>query len=134
MCSHGGYDPDFLGPPNPIDQLVAALPDAGLNTDPRCQRRHGLDPDQDSDDDGRRPRIKIPPPIFKGSPGERPDAHLLATEDWMEAMQIGPNDYIDNFRHILQHLAHEWYHGLDIDDFHDEWHEFTRHFSRYFST
>ena len=31
-------------------------------------------------------------------------------------------------------MAHEWYHGLDIDDFHDDWCEFTRHFSRYFST
>ena len=37
-CSCGGYDPDFLGPPSPIDQLVAALHDAGLNTNPKCQR------------------------------------------------------------------------------------------------
>ena len=51
-------------------------------------------------------------PIFKGLPGERPDTHLLATEDWMEAMRVKPNDYIDKFKHTLQHLAHEWYHGL----------------------
>ena len=31
-------------------------------------------------------------------------------------------------------MAHEWYHGLDTDQFGDEWHEFTRYFSRYFST
>ena len=33
---------------------------------------------------------KFLPPIFKGLPGKRPDAHLLATEDWMEAMQVKP--------------------------------------------
>ena len=77
-----GYNPDFLGPPNPIDQLVAALHDAGLNTAPKYCKCHGLDPDSDSDSDGKtRPRVKIPPPIFKGLPWERPDAHLLATED-----------------------------------------------------
>ena len=92
--------------------MVAALHDAGLSTNPRCRRHHGLDPDPNNDDDGRRPRVKIPPPIFKGLPGERPDAHLLATADWMEAMRIRPNGYIDNFKHTLQHLAREWYHGL----------------------
>ena len=106
MRSHGGYDPDFLGPPNPIDELVAALCDAGLNTNPKCWKCHGLDPDSDSDsDDGSRPRVRIPPPIFKGLTGERPDAHLLATEDWMEAMRVKPDDYIDKFKHTLQHLA-----------------------------
>ena len=85
--SCGGYNPDFLGPPNPIEQLVAALRDAGLNTNPKCRRRYGPDPDPDSDSDGEsRPRVRIPPPIFKGLPGERPDTHLLPTEYWMEAM------------------------------------------------
>ena len=73
---------------------------------PSTGNSHGLDPDSDSNsDDGSRPRVRIPPPIFKGLPGERPDAHLLATEDWMEAMQVKPNDYIDKFKHTLQHLA-----------------------------
>ena len=85
-CLHRGYIPGPPEPPRPIDQLVAALRNAGLSTNPRCQRRHRLDPDPESDDDGRRPKVKIPPPIFKGLPGERPDAHLLATADWMEAM------------------------------------------------
>ena len=60
--------------------------------------------------------------------------HWLATEDWMEAMRLKPNDYIDKFKHTLQHLAHEWYHGLDTDQFHGQWCEFTRNFRRYFST
>ena len=47
VYSCGAYDPDFLGPPNPIDQLVAALCHAGLNTNPKCQRCHGLDPHSD---------------------------------------------------------------------------------------
>ena len=88
--------------------------DAGFNTNPRCQRHHGLNPDPDSDDDGRKPKVKIPPPIFKGLRGERPDAHLLATADWMEAMQLKPHDFADNFKHTLQNLAHEWYHGLHL--------------------
>ena len=115
--------------PGPIDELIAALRKATLGpVHPRC---HGLDPLPD--DDRRRPKVKIQPPVFKGLPGERPDAHLLATSDWMEAMQFAPNDLIDNFKHTL-HLAHEWYHGLDLNRFHGNWHEFTTHFSRYFST
>ena len=49
-------------------------------------------------------------------------------------MRLKPHDFIDNFKHTLQHLAREWYHGLDVDKFHGNWHEFTTHFSRYFST
>ena len=62
-------------------------------------------------------KSKSQPPVFKGLPGERPDAHLLAASDWMEAMRIGPDDFIDNFKHTLQHLAREWYHGLNLNDF-----------------
>ena len=40
----------------------------------------------------------------------------------------------DKFKHTLQHLAREWYHGLDMHQFGDSWCEFTQHFSRYFST
>ena len=60
--SHGENNPDFLGPPNPIDQLVAALHDAGLNTNPKCQKHHELDPDSDSDsDDQSRPMSEFLP-------------------------------------------------------------------------
>ena len=99
--------------PGPIDEIMAALREATLNpAHPRC---HGLNPFPD--EDRRKPKVKIPPPVFKGLPGERPDAHLLATSDWMEAMQIGPDDFIDNFKHTLQHLACEWYHGLKFEQF-----------------
>ena len=37
-----------------------------------------LNPDSDDDDT---PRVKIPPPIFKGLPRQRPDAHIYAAED-----------------------------------------------------
>ena len=96
--------------PGPIDELIAALRETTLG--PAHPRRHGLDPLPDD-----RPKVKIQPPVFKGMPGERPDAHLLATADRMEAMRIHPDDFIENFKHILQHLAHEWYHGLDLHQF-----------------
>ena len=63
------------------------------------------DLDPDSDDDDNTPRVKIPLPIFKGLPGERPDAHIYATEDWMEAMHFREDQYIDKFKHTLNHLA-----------------------------
>ena len=108
-------------------ELIAALREATLG--PLHPGHHGLDPPPDN-----RPRVKIQPPVFKGISGERPDAHLLAAEDWMVAMRIRPGDFIESFRHTLQHLAHEWYHGLDLHQFHGNWCEFTTHFSKYFST
>ena len=74
-------------------------------------RRHaegGILPDPnfntDSDDDDT-PQVKIPPSIFKGLPGERPDAHIYAAEDWMEAMHFREDQHIDKFKHTLNHLA-----------------------------
>ena len=49
-------------------------------------------------------------------------------------MRFHRNDYNDKFKHTLQHLAREWYHGLDMLQFGGSWCEFTQHFSRYFST
>ena len=89
-------------------------------------------PDDLSDDE--QPRVKIHPPIFKGTPGERPDAHIYAAEDWMEAMRVRRDDFITKFKHTLNHLAREWYHSLDLDQFGGDWNQFTTHFSRYFST
>ena len=43
-------------------------------------------------------------------------------------------EYNDKFKHTLQYLAREWYHGIDMCWFGDSWREFTQHFSRYFST
>ena len=70
-------------------------------------------PDDLSDDE--QPRVKIHPPIFKGTPGERPDAHIYAAEDWMEVMRVRRDDFITKFKHTLNHLAREWYHSLDLD-------------------
>ena len=130
-----------------LGNLVDVLQDASLQANPGHRQRYqqalhrhahgGIMPDPDlntdSDDDDT-PRVKIPPPIFKGIPGERPDAHIYATEDWMEAMCFREDQYIDKFKHTLNHLAQEWYHSLDRDTFHGDWEEFTKHFSRYFST
>ena len=99
--------PHALENPDPIHELIAALREATLG--PLHPGHHGLDPLPDN-----RPRVKIQPPVFKGISGERPDAHLLAAEDWMVAMRIRPGDFIENFRHTLQHLAREWYHSLDL--------------------
>ena len=49
-------------------------------------------------------------------------------------MHFRENQYIDKFKHTLNHLACEWYHSLDRGDFHSDWEESTKHFSRYFST
>ena len=90
-----------------------------LQAEIRCRflgRRNSQEiKDPGSDEEDNKPQVKIPPPTFKGLPGERPDAHLLAAEDWMEAMLFHRNDCIYKFKHTLQHLAIEWYHGLDMN-------------------
>ena len=48
-------------------------------------------------------------------------------------MLFRDDEYIDKFKHTLQHLAREWYHGLDMDQFGGNWCKFTQHFHRYFS-
>ena len=102
-----------------LGNLVDVLHDASLQANPgyRCRfqqalRRHtqgnilpdpNLNPDADSDDDDT-PQVKIPPPIFKGLPGERPDDHIYSTEYWMEAMHFREDQYIDKFKYTLNHL------------------------------
>ena len=58
------------------------------------------------------PRVKIPPPIFKGLPGERLEAHLLRANDWIDTYNILPVNKPTNFKHTLDHLAREWYDSL----------------------
>ena len=53
------------------------------------------------------PRVKISPPIFKGLPGERPEAHLLRANDWMDTYNIPPVNKPTHFKHTLDHLARE---------------------------
>ena len=77
------------------------------------------------------PRVKLPPPIFKGLPGERPEAHLLRANDWMDTYNILPVNKPTSFKHTLDHLAREWYDSLK---FPIAWNNLQQQFSRYFST
>ena len=75
------------------------------------------------------PRVKLPPPIFKGLPGERPEAHLLRANDWMDTNNILPVNKPATFKHTLDHLAREWYDSLT---FPIAWNDLQQWFSRYF--
>ena len=77
------------------------------------------------------PRVKIPPRNFKGLPRERPEAHLLRANDWMDTYNIPAVDKPANFKHTLDHLAREWYDSLT---FPIVWNDLQQQFSRYFST
>ena len=45
---------------------------------------------------------RINPPVFKGEPGERPEAHLLCTLDWYDAISVlTDRAKLKNFRHTL---------------------------------
>ena len=77
------------------------------------------------------PRVKISPPNFKGLPGERPEAHLLRANDWMDTYNILPVNKPANFKHTLDHLAREWYDSLT---FSIAWNDLQQRFSQYFST
>ena len=131
--------PPPLGPPGPVGpvglagspgpppagaallaQLVAAMqamaagllaPDPGLAPPP--------------------PRVKISPPIFKGLLGERPEAHLLRANDWMDTYNILLVKKPANLKHTLDQLAREWYDSLT---FPIAWNDLQQRFSRYFST
>ena len=73
------------------------------------------------------PRVKISPPIFKGLPGERPEAHLLRANDWMDTYNILSVNKPANFKHTLDHLAREWYDSLT---FPIAWGDLQQRFSR----
>ena len=73
------------------------------------------------------------PPSFKGNPGDRPGAHILRAEDWMDASNPDMKDAakVKNFRLTLDHHAREWY---DKADCKTSWKKMKLEFSRYFST
>ena len=77
------------------------------------------------------PRVKISLPIFKGLPGERPEAHLLRANDCMDTYNILPVNKPANIKHTLEHLAREWYDSLT---FPIAWNDLQHRFSQYFST
>ena len=125
----GGLTPPPLGLPGPVGpvglaallaQLVAAMQAAAAGL---LAPGPGLAPPP--------PRVKISPPIFKGLPGERPEAHLLTANDWMDTYNILPVNKPANFKHTLDHLAREWYDSLT---FPIAWNDLQQRFSRYFST
>ena len=45
----------------------------------------------------------------------------MQQKDWMEAMRVRRDDFITKFKHTLNHLAREWYHSLDLDQFGGDW-------------
>ena len=115
------------GPPGPppagaalLAQLVAAM-QAAVAGLPAPGPGQALPP----------PRVKISPPIFKGLPGERPEANLLRANDWMDTYNILPVNKPANFKHALDHLAREWYDSLT---FSIAWNDLQQIFGRYFST
>ena len=77
------------------------------------------------------PRVKITPPIFKGLPEERPEAHFLRANDWMDTYNILPVNKPANFKHTLDYLARE---GYDSLAFPFTWNYLQQRFSQYFST
>ena len=79
------------GGPNLLAQLVQAMQLAAAALPPPGP--------------GAPPRVKIPPPIFKGLPGERPEAHLMRANDWMDTYLIPVVQKPVNFKHTLDHLA-----------------------------
>ena len=96
---------DPLGPPGPppagaalLAQLVAAMQAAAAGLPAPGPGPAPLPP-----------RVKKSPPIFKGLPRERPEAHLLRANDWMDTYNILPVNKPANFKHTLDHLAREWY-------------------------
>ena len=75
----------------------------------------------------------IKPPIFRGDDGERPEAHLMRAQDWLEATDptMTEGQRIQNFRLTLDHNAREWY---DKADCKDTWENMRTQFSQFFST
>ena len=74
----------------------------------------------------------VKPSIFRGDKGERPEAHILRAEDWMEASNPGMTNAmkVRNFKLTLDHLAREWYDNADSKgDYEKLKGDFSRHFS-----
>ena len=74
----------------------------------------------------------VKPLVFRGDKGERPEAHILRAEDWMEASYPGMTNAmkVRNFKLTLDHLAREWYDNADSKgDYEKLKGDFSRHFS-----
>ena len=76
------------------------------------------------------------PPTFKGEPGERPEAHLLRTLDWFDAIGIATDkSRLKKFQtYFGPFCLHEWFADLWTKKRADlTWNTLTTEFSRYFS-
>ena len=128
-----GRNPPGRPEPDPmlvLGGLVDTLRMAGLRANPRHVRdfwrgrgRLGMGPDDlpDNLSDDEEPRVKITPPIFKGTPRRKTRCPYLCSRRLDEAMRVRRDDYIIKFKHTLNHLAREWYHSLDLDQFGGDW-------------
>ena len=95
--------------------------------------------EQRESDEAKRQLLKdsigrgVKPPIFRGEKGERPEAHILRAEDWMDASNPKMTDEmrVKNFRLTLDHFAREWY---DKADSKGDYKQLKVAFSRHFST
>ena len=90
----------------------------------------GMGPDDLPDDlsDEEQPRVKIHPPIFKWNPRRKARCSYLCSRRLDGSNEGKKDDYITKFKHTLNHLAREWYHSLDLDQFGGDWDRFTTHF------
>ena len=78
---------------------------------------------------------RIGPPTFKGEPGERPEAHLLRTLNWFDAIGIATDGgRLRSFKHTLDSNAREWFADLWTTKRDITWELVTNEFLRYFST
>ena len=88
-----GGGPGGLGGPNLLAQMVQAMQLAAAALSPPGPRAPPPPP-----------RVKIPPPIFKGLPGERPEAHLMRANDWVDTYLIPVVQKPANSKHYPRHM------------------------------
>ena len=84
--------------------------------------------EQRETDEAKRLKLKdsigrgVKPPVFRGDKGERPEAHILRAEDWMEVSNPGMTDAmkVRNFKLTLDHHVREWYDKADSKGYYEK--------------
>ena len=77
---------------------------------------------------------KIPPPIFKGEMGDKPDTHVIRSEDWMDSLGIEARDNKvrkEHFKYTLDGTAREWLRDINVAEL--SWEQLKTRFESYFS-
>ena len=59
-------------------------------------------------------RIKVTIPIFKGEKKEDPITFHKKAEDYMDAINVNPENRVEEFKHCLADKARLWYDEIDI--------------------